>query len=285
MCAFELLFTRYPLLVPWGSMKRFYFQRPTWSQFLASIVMVAVGLMGARALNHVNQDLRVMYTEYTLAAVDLAHISGDLIRYRTTIIRALEAPDKTSFEQIIAPLPNQRAQVQHAVDRYAAASLRVSRSGRSEPEDLEAVRESLDAYFSTASRTISLLTQSWAAVTPQQAVELRHVAELHAADNAGPKLIQVSLALDHLLETVGEVAKDMRDDGTRTVEETGALILVASILAAGLNLVARRRQEPAPFTSPSWAPESQDEPGPSTIVPPSEAAGGPVFRKRVMSDS
>lgn len=255
-------------------MKGFSFQKPTWSQLLASIVMVAVGLMGARALNHVNQDLRIMYTEYTLAAVDLAHISGDLIRYRTTVIRALEAPDKASFEQIIAPLPTQRAQVQHAADRYAAASLRVSRSGRSEPEDLEAVRESLDVYFSTASQTMSLLTQSWAAATPQQAVELRHMAELHAADNAGPKLIQVSLALDHLLETVGEVAKDMRDDGTRTVEETGALILVASLLAAGLNLVSRRPRS-AQAGSGDWDPVTTEAPAPSSVP---SSVREPVFR-------
>lgn len=193
-----------------------------------------------------------MYTEYTLAAVDLAHISGDLMRYRSTIIRALEAPDRQTFEQITAPLPAQRARIQHAVDRYAAASLRVSRSGRSEPADLEAVRESLDAYFSTASRTVSLLTQSWSAATPQQAAELRHMAELHAADNAGPKVIQVSLALDHLLETVAEVAKDMRDDGTKTVGETSTLLLIGSFLAALLNLLARRPRAAIPSSAPAW---------------------------------
>lgn len=193
-----------------------------------------------------------MYTEYTLAAVDLAHISGDLMRYRTTIIRALETPDKQTFEQITAPLLAQRALIQHDVDRYTAASLRVSRSGRSEPEDLEAVRESLDAYFSSASQTISLLTQSWGAATPQEAAALRNRAELHAADNAGPKLIQVSLALDHLLETVAEVAKDMRDDGTRTVEGTSMLLIIVTFLAALVNLLARRPRAAIPSSAPVW---------------------------------
>jgi hypothetical protein len=210
--------------------------RPLWSRLLVSALIAALGLMGARALSQVDQDLRVMYTEYTLAAADLAHISADVIRYRTTIVRALEAPTKRDFERITTSLPDQRARIQHAVDRYAAASLRVSRSGRSEPQDLEAVRNSLDAYFSAASRTVNLLVQLWVARSVEAAVELRSKAELHAADNAGPKLIQVSLALDRLLETVADVAKDMRDEGSRTIRQTSAALIAGSFLIALLNL-------------------------------------------------
>jgi hypothetical protein len=210
--------------------------RPFRTRLLLSVLIMALGLLGARALSQVDQDLRIMYTEYTLAAADLAHISGDVIRYRTTIVRSLEAPTKKDFERITASLPDQRARIQHAVDRYAAASLRVSRSGRSEPQDLEAVLKSLDAYFSAASRTIEMLVQLWVANSPEAAAELRSKAELHAADNAGPKLIQVSLALDRLLETVADVAKDMRDEGSRTIRQTSAALIAGSLLIALLNL-------------------------------------------------
>jgi chemoreceptor-like protein with four helix bundle sensory module len=224
--------------------------RPPWSRLLVSLLVAALGLLGARELSQVDQDLRIMYTEYTLAAADLAHISADVIRYRTTIVRALEAPTKKDFERITASLPDQRARIQHAVDRYAAASLRVSRSGRSEPQDLEAVRESLDAYFSAASRTVNLLVQLWVAGSPEEAAELRSKAELHAADNAGPKLIQVSLALDRLLETVADVAKDMRDEGSRTIRQTSAALIAGSLLIALLNLflppTSSGRSTPAP---------------------------------------
>ena len=135
--------------------------RPSLSQILISLLIVGLGFIGNRALSEVDQDLRIMYTEYTLAATDLAHISADIIRYRTTVIRALEAPSKKEFERITGSLPDQRARIQHAIDRYAAASLRVSRSGRSEPQDLEAVRQSLDAYIAAANRTINLLVQLW----------------------------------------------------------------------------------------------------------------------------
>ena len=229
--------------------------RPAWSQIFISLLIAGLGLMGARALSQVDQDLRIMYTEYTLGATDLAHISADIMRFRTTIIRALEAPTKKDFERITASLPDQRARIQHAIDRYAAASLRVSLSGRSEPEDLQAVRESLDQYFSAANRTINLLVQLWAAGSPQEAAELRSKAELHAADNSGPKLIQVSLALDRLLETVADVAKDMRDEGTRTIRETSSALIVGSFLIAFLNLFVKRT--PAPPGSASDAPSSQ----------------------------
>ena len=71
--------------------------RPSISKVFISLLVVALGLMGARALSEIDQDLRIMYTEYTLAATDLAHISADIIRYRTTVIRALEAATKKDF--------------------------------------------------------------------------------------------------------------------------------------------------------------------------------------------
>jgi len=241
--------------------------RPSVSKVFISLLVVALGLIGARALSEIDQDLRIMYTEYTLAATDLAHISADIIRYRTTVIRALEAPTKKDFERITASLPDQRARIQHAIDRYAAASLRVSRSGRSEPEDLQAVRESLDAYIAAANRTINLLVQLWSARSQAEAATIRTNAELQAADNAGPKLIQVSLALDRLLETVADVAKDMRDEGTKTIRLTSATLIVGSLVIAFLNLLigTPRRRGDAGARRPTL--ESADLEPPSEVLP------------------
>lgn len=247
-----------------GTRSQFRIPRPAWTQILVSLLIAALGLMGARALSQVDQDLRIMYTEYTLGATDLAHISANVMRYRTTVIRALEAPTQKDFERITKSLPDQRARIQHAVDRYAAATLRVSRSGRSEPQDIQAVRESLDAYFAAASRTIALLSQEWIAGSSQEAAELRRKAEVHAADNSGPKLIQVSLALDRLLDTVAEVAKDMRDEGTRTIRATSTTLIIGSFLLALLNLLMRQPPPPveaAPRSS-SVRPERQESPSP-----------------------
>ncbi|MGH7166617.1 MAG: hypothetical protein ACREIS_13955, partial [Nitrospiraceae bacterium] len=217
-----------------------------------------LGLWSAHALSQVDQDLRIIYTEYTLGAVDLAHISADVMRYRNTVLRALEAQTKKDYDLITSSLPDQRARIQHAVDRYAAASLRVSRSGRSEPEDIQAVRDSLDAYFSAASRTIAMLNLLWVAGTPQDATELRTKAEVHAAEIAGAKLIQVSLALDHLLETVAEVAKDKRDEGTKIIRRNSAALIVVGFLIALFNLFLIKA--PAQRASGSPLPTRDEHP-------------------------
>lgn len=200
-----------------------------------------------------------MYTEYTLGAADLAHISADVMRYRNTIIRSLEAENQKIFERITESLPTQRARIQHAVDRYAAAGLRVSRSGRSEEKDIQAVRDSLDQYFSVASKTTDLLAQEWSAGSAAEAMELRRKAEIHAADNGGPKVMQVSLALDRLLETVSEVAKDMRDEGTKTIRNTSYWIVGGSFFIALLNLFLSCGTRS--HILPSVRPEEPNRPG------------------------
>jgi hypothetical protein len=215
--------------------------RLTWAQVVISILIAGLGFISAHALSQIDADLQIMYREYTLAAVDLAHISAEVLRYRVTILQAIESSTNKEFEQLTAPLADRRARIQHAVDRYAAASLRVSRSGRSEPQDLQAVQQSLDAYFSSASKTITLLIRSWNAETPGMGAALRHEAEVHAADNAGPKLIQVTLALDRLLETVTDVAKDLRDEGTRGLQGMTWILTGGAVAIAVLNLFPLRR--------------------------------------------
>jgi len=216
--------------------------RPSAAQLIISLLIAGLGWLSAQALSLVDQDLRIMYAEYTLGATDLAHISADIMRYRNTILRALEADSQKDFERITESLPTQRAGIQHAIDRYAAAGLRVSRSGRSEPEDIEAVRQSLDQYFSVASTTVHLLTQEWTAVSTIERDAIRRKAEVHAADHAGPKITQVSLALDRLLDTVADVAKDMRDEGTQAIRLTSLLLVGGSLLIAVLNLFLPRHR-------------------------------------------
>lgn len=248
--------------------------KPTFPQLLISLLIAGLGWYSGQALSQIDQDLRIMYTEYTLGAADLAHISADVMRYRNTIIRALQADDRKEFERITESLPAQRARIQHAVDRYAAAGLRVSRSGRSEPQDIEAVRRSLDQYFSAASTTVQLLTQEWTATSPAERETLRRKAEEHASDNAGPKMIQVSLALDRLLDTVADVAKDMRDEGTKTIQYSSTFLVGGSFFIAVLNLLLTRRRS---VQEEDEAASSGEEPahGHSSHLPLSNVPAAP----------
>src|SRR4029079_2946739 len=150
-----------------------------------------------------------------------------------------------------------------SVARVGAAVFRVSRSGRSEPEDIEAVRKSLDQYFSAASTTVDLLSREWNAASPSERDRLRHNAEEHAADNAGPKMIQVSLAFDRLLDTAAALAKDMRDEGTKAIQSTSILLVGGSFFIALLNLFLTKSRALGRDTGQS----SESEPDPKSFRP------------------
>src|SRR5687767_15912394 len=100
--------------------------RPSASQVLISLLIAGLGWLSGGALSRVDQDLRIMYTEYTLGAADLAHISADVMRYRNTIVRSLAAGRRKDFDRITESRSRQRARGQLALARYAAAGPRVS---------------------------------------------------------------------------------------------------------------------------------------------------------------
>ena len=69
--------------------------------------------------------------------------------------------------------------------------------------------------------------------------------------------MQVSLALDRLLETVADVAKDMRDEGTKTILSTSYWIVGGSFFIALLNLfLSRASQAPASRPEETIRPDS-----------------------------
>ncbi len=232
---------------------------PSWNQALVSLLVVLLGLVSARALDRVDQDLRKMYTEHTLAATDLTHIMADVIRYRATVIQALEASTNDEYSRVVGSLPAQRARIKMAMDRYSAAAVLLGHRGRSEQQ---ALRESLDAYFAAGERTVALLQAMRSAGSAAEAAALRQQAEIHIRDTAGARLVAVSLALDRFLETVAEVGKGMQDDGIVTIRETSAGLIVGSLALALLNLwgtpVGRRRTgeetHPAVPSSPEGRP-------------------------------
>ena|SRR5712692_8241371 len=111
-----------------------------------------------------------------------------------------------------------------------------------EPKYIEAIRCSLDHYFSVAITTVQLLTHEWTTVSPTEREAIRRKAEEHAFDNAGPKMTQVSIALDRLLDTVADVAKDRRDEGRKAIQHKGLLLVGGSLFIALLNLFLTRQR-------------------------------------------
>jgi hypothetical protein len=205
-------------------------------QVLVSLCVVALGVTSAMVLDQVDEDLPHRYIESTLAAAEIVHISADVMRYRTTVIRGLEAPTEEAFARLTAPLPAQRARIESAADHLVGKSQGADRDGIAASEEVRALRTSLDAYFAAADEAIRLMRRVWAAGSLHEAGELRHRAELHAADNAGPKLIQVSLALDRLMERVAHEAGEGQRRRAASVQGTAASLVVGGLALAALNL-------------------------------------------------
>jgi len=210
--------------------------RIRWTSILTSLLIAASGLLAANALTRVDGDLRVIYTEYTLAATDLGHVNGELSRYRTAVLRAIEADTKEDYARIAASLPTMQIRIDAAIDRFVKASSEASSSkamDARELEELRAIREKLDAYIASSHRSIQLLEQRWQAVSPIEARRLRDKAELNAAKDSGTKFTGVTLELDRLLEVVAEIAGGVKREADYTLRMvTIALIGVSTALAA-----------------------------------------------------
>lgn len=202
-----------------------------WREILTSFLIAASGWWGGEALTKVDQDIRIIYAEYTLAATDLGHMNARLIRYRTTILRAIEADTKRQFESIAVSFPAQRERIEAILNRYINASQKASSSIEVKSQEAAALlelRERLDQYIDASHVTLDIAKQLWEAASPQEIRRLRELAETNAAENAGPKLIAVSFALDRLLEIVAEIAGDAR-------KEAGTLLRIATSTVIGVS--------------------------------------------------
>jgi hypothetical protein len=210
-----------------------------WYRWGISLLILSAGLWGGYSLSRVDQEIRVIYAEYTLATTDLGHINAKLIRYRTSVLRAIEADSQKSFDGIISALPERRAQIEQPIERFikAANSATVKRSGTAdELRELQAVKARLADYMATSEQTIGLIQQRWKATSPDEAKRLRDAAEENAVERAGSKFIAVTLELDLLLEVVAKIAGEVRDEAERQLRRMSAIVVVISALLAGLVL-------------------------------------------------
>lgn len=206
-----------------------------------SLLILLAGLWGGYSLGLVDQELRVIYTEYTLATTDLGHINAKLIRYRTTVLRALEADSENDFESIVSALPIRRSHIEQSIERFIKAANNAASKDQGsrtadELRELQAVKARLSDYMTTSHQTIALLRQRWKEASPIEAKRLREAAEVNAAESAGEKFIAVTLELDRLLEVVAQIAGEVRDDADRRLHLVSAIVVGVSALLAGLVL-------------------------------------------------
>lgn len=229
-----------------------------WRRIVVSALIVTAGFAGSRSLGQVDREIRVIYTEYTLAATDLGHVNGELIRYRTSVIRALEADTKRDFERIAAALPQKRARIEKAIARFIKASNTATLAKETNAEELREVREvkaKLDEYMIASYHTVDLLEKRWRALSGIEAKRLQDQAEQNALEFAGEKFIAVTIEMDQLLGTVAKIAGKVKEEADLQLRTLSAIVVVVSLSLAILALYAGRG--PA-MTSLSSADRSVD---------------------------
>jgi hypothetical protein len=219
--------------------------RIRWISVLISLLIMVSGLLGASTLTQVDQDLRVIYAEYTLAATDLGHVNGELIRYRTSVIRAIEADTKEEFRRIADSLPQKRARIDQAIARFVKASnnapLGTSMDSR-ELTELKAVQDKLEPYIASSQHTIQLMEERWQTTSQIEARQLRAEAERTAARDEGGKYISVTLELDRLVGVVAGIAGEVKKEADSTLRVATIVLLGVSFALAALVLAIPSRE-------------------------------------------
>ena len=205
-----------------------------WRSVLISLLIVAGGWLGSQMLIDVDQHLRVIYAEYTLAATDLGHVNGELIRYRNSVIRAMESDAKEEFQRILDSLPQKRVRLNKSIERFVEATNDAS-FGKGmdvrELAELKAVQERIEAYMAASRHALKLMEQHWNVVPHSEARRLQNEAKRYLAEDAGTKYISVTIELDRLLEVVGAIAGDVKKEADFMLRiMTIAMIAVSTVL-------------------------------------------------------
>ena len=208
---------------------------------LISLLIVAAGWLGSQTLMRVDQDLRVIYAEYTLAATDLGHLNGELIRYRTSVIRAIEAGNKDEFGRIVASLPQKRARVDKAIERFVTATNDAA-AGKSldarELSEVKAVQERIASYMASSHQAIEIMQRRWTVVSASDAQRLQDGAKQHLAEDSGSKYLSITVELDRLLEVMAAIAGDVKKEADATLRMVTVVLILVSVTLGILVLAA-----------------------------------------------
>jgi hypothetical protein len=178
----------------------------------------------------------VIYAEYTLAATDLGHVNGELIRYRTSVLRAIEADTKEEFQRIKTSLAEKHARLDKAMKRFVDATNDASYGKRMDARELEEVkevRERMRAYIVSSHQAIEMMDQRWTVLSDKDAQRLQSAAKRYWAKDATLMFNNVTLELDRLLEVVAEIAGEVKKEADASLRFTTLAIITVS-LALGL---------------------------------------------------
>jgi hypothetical protein len=204
-------------------------------------LLATFGWLGSKTLTHIDQDLRVMYADYTLTATDLGHLNGELIRYRNSVIRAIETNTHEEFQRILASLPEKRAHIDKTIERFVSATNDVALGRRlddRERSELEAVESHIASYMASSRNALQIMAKRWDAASPAEGKQVQNHARAYLADEAGSKYMDVTVELDRLLQVVADIAEDVKKEADATLRIVTAIVILVSVTLGVLVLAA-----------------------------------------------
>ena len=204
---------------------------------LMSAVMCVLGWVAGQGLLSVRESLRVVYEDYTVAGTDLATIANNMNRTRTNDFMALDASTKDEFEKVLSRDTEITELVKKPLDAYAATTLRISKSGKDEAKALQKFRDAYAAYVVSSDSMYEALKQSWNAQAKLEIEAQRAKARTTATQNSGPKMEATIVAMNELIATVKEVAKDMNDEGRAAAANALFTLAVGTVVAIVIGLI------------------------------------------------
>jgi methyl-accepting chemotaxis protein len=199
-------------------------------------ITAVVGIVSARSVLNVSENLRVVYEDYTVASTDVSKAAGQLARFRNVMIQAQFAKDRESFANLRSQLDPLRKQMLDSLDKYAATTLRVSKSGRNETKDLEALRTRLNDFFTACDGVMALAAERFNETDAEKLSQKQEAMQRFAAENVRPKMTAVVDAMDELVATVGAVASDMNGEGQSAAAGAIYMLVGGSVLSVVLSV-------------------------------------------------
>ncbi len=201
------------------------------------VIIVAVGLVGVLGLQTVREQLRIVYEDSTVALAELGTASSNLGLYHDALLTAGRATREAEFEETVSLLPMLKNNTLAPLQTFAEGQLGISRSGRDEAKDLQALREALNAYFTAAEGAMSAYHDSFASsLSDDQQVMMRNLGSLALSVEVGRKYNAATLGVRELLATVQEVAKDRNEIGQAVAANRTRVMIGGAFVAIVLGL-------------------------------------------------
>ncbi|MGD9729076.1 MAG: methyl-accepting chemotaxis protein [Nitrospiraceae bacterium] len=227
-------------MVGQGVMHRFQ-DLKTQSKLLVSFGVVSVIIMvmasvGIATLRQLSSQSQTVYVEYTVPLAQFAELGTSLTRHHQILLDLAQATKHDDFLQDAARLEPLKQDIAKNIADYKATTLRVSRSGRDEAQDMALLETALQQYFQDAQGALSAMADSFdkKLLSAGQAEQMRALGVLALTVNLTPLFEQAIKRHSEQVASMQDVAKDLNEDAQAAAANGTILLVVGGIVAVAL---------------------------------------------------